>query len=111
MVATPVYSVVGREVRESQGVLLDGILVNYVVEDRKLFFVSRQEAIREAIRYENSMEAHCDVAISRIEDELREARREGAEPSVTSIHEFNISTVSSRREGHRENKAALTKML
>lgn len=111
MVATPVFSVVGKELRESQGIVVDGTLVNYEVDGRKLFFLSRQEAIRDAIRHENSMEAHCDVVISRIEAELREARRESAEPEVIAIHEFNISTVSTRRDGHRDYKEVLSKML
>lgn len=111
MVAAPVFSVVGKELRESQGIVVDGTLVNYEVDGRKLFFLSRQEAIKDAIRHENAMEAHCDVVISRIEAELREARRESAELEVIAIHEFNISTVSTRRDGHRDYKAALSKML
>lgn len=111
MAATLVYSVVGKELRESKGLLVDGILVNYMVEGRSLFHLSRQEAVRDAIRYESSMEAQCDVLISRIKDELREARREGAAPEVVDTHEFNIATISRRREGHCENKAALTQML
>lgn len=63
--------------------------------------------VKAAIRKESQMEAQCDILISRLQDELREAKRSGSPRSLVEMHAASIKSISIKREEHRENIASL----
>lgn len=69
------------------------------------FSLKSQEDLKAAIRNLSRLEAECDVMISRLQDELREAKRTGSPSTVIEMHSANIQKISARRESHRKNQA------
>lgn len=67
------------------------------------FLLESQEDLKAAIRHQSRLEAECDVMISRLQDELREAKRTGSPTAVVEAHVANIEKIWIRRDGHRAN--------
>lgn len=70
---------------------------------RAIQSASSNEDSRAAFLQESRLEAACDIAISRLQDELREAKRTGSPESVIDAHQTSIEAVCTRRERHRCN--------